>query len=367
MKTAERIARRYLFRTKSQGVVSRISWISVAAMALGCAALIIILSVYNGFDRIIRDNIDSTTPDYVIRPTQGKTFRAEASLRDSIAALPGVEALIGTVEERVAVNYDERQGIALMRGIEGAWQCSVSTKLASELGIRTQFLSRLELWYPSRLESFSMRDPAASLERISSRPRQIFNSDEAEVIVPIDKARQLLHLDSLSISSLEVYAPQLSSRRLKQTLPDGFEVLDRYQQHSALYKMMRYEKMAIFAILLFIIVIISFNIFGAMRMLIVEKQEDIATLRSIGADKKLVKKVFFLEGWGITLLGLVAGLVAGVTLVLIQQSTGFIKMPGNFVASSYPVALQVSDLLLTSVVVSALGAFIAVLSSRKLK
>lgn len=367
MKTAARIAQRYLFRTKSRGVVSRISWISVAAMALGCAALIIILSVYNGFDRIIRDNIDSSTPDYVIRPIQGKTFRAETSFRDSIATLPSVEAVIGAVEERVAVNYDERQGIAMMRGIEGAWQCSVSTKLASELGIRTQFLSRLELWYPSRLESFSMRDPSASLERISSRPRQIFNSDESEVIVPIDKARQLLHLDSLSISCLEVYAPELGKRKLEQALPAEFEVLDRYQQHSALYKMMRYEKMAIFAILLFIIVIISFNVFGAMRMLIVEKQEDIDTLRSIGADKRLVRKVFFLEGWGITLLGLAIGLTVGVMLVLFQQSTGFIKMPGNFIASSYPVALQSGDLLLTSIVVSALGAFIATLSCRKLQ
>lgn len=335
-------------------------------MALGCAALIIILSVYNGFDRIIRDNIDSSTPDYVIRPTQGKAFVAEASFRDSISTLPGVEALIGVVEDRVAVNYDNRQGIALMRGVEGAWQCSVSTKLASELGIRTRFLSRLELWYPSRLESFSMRDPASSLERISLKPGQIFNSDESEILIPIDKARQLLHLDSLCISNLEVYAPQLDRRKLEQALPGGFEVRDRYQQNSALYKMMRYEKLAIFAILLFIIVIISFNVFGAMRMLIVEKQEDIDTLRSIGADKRLVRKVFFLEGWGITLLGLVTGLAAGVTLVLIQQSTGFIKMPGNFIASSYPVALQSGDLLLTSVVVAALGAFIAALSSRKL-
>lgn len=367
MKTAARIARRYLFRTGSRGVASRISWISVAAMALGCAALIIILSVYNGFDSIIRNNIDSSTPDYVIRPTQGKTFIAEASLRDSISALPGVEALIGTVEERVAVSYDKRQGIALLRGIEGALQCSVSTKLASELGIRTQFLSRLELWYPSRLEAFSMRNPAASLEHISLKPGQIYNSDESEILIPIDKARQLLHLDSLRISGLEVYTPHLDRHRLEQTLPGGFEVLDRYQQHSALYKMMRYEKMAIFAILLFIIVIISFNIFGAMRMLIVEKQEDIGTLRSIGADKRLVRRVFFLEGWGITLLGLAIGLATGVTLVLIQQSTGFIRMPGNFIASSYPVALQPGDLLLTSVVVAAIGAFIAALSSRKLQ
>lgn len=336
-------------------------------MALGCAALIIILSVYNGFDRIVRDNIDSSSPDYVIRPTQGKTFITEASFRDSISTLPGVEALIGTVEERVAVNYDGKQGIALMRGVEGAWQCSVSTKLASELGIRTRFLSRLGLWYPSRLESFSMRDPASSLECISLKPNQIFNSDESEIIIPIDKARQLLHLDPLCITGLEVYAPKLDRRGLERTLGPGFEVLDKYRQHSALYKMMRYEKLAIFAILLFIIVIISFNIFGAMRMLIVEKQEDIDTLRSIGADKRLVRKVFFLEGWGITLLGLVTGLAAGVTLVLTQQSTGFIKMPGNFIASSYPVALQFSDLLLTSIVVAALGAFIAALSSRKLQ
>ena len=150
-------------------------------------------------------------------------------------------------------------------------------------------------------------------------------------------------------------------KELETRLGDGFEVRDRFMQNETLYKMMKYEKAAIYMILIFVIIIIAFNIFGSLSMLIIEKSGDIATLRSLGAPKRLIRRIFVLEGWLISLTGLAGGLVVGIGFSLLQQHFGFIKMPGHFVVQAYPVILSAKDILLTCFSVAAIGYIIALL------
>ena len=365
MGVAGKIALRYLFSGKSRSVIGRISGISAAGMAVGTAALIVILSVYNGFDRIIRDNLDSTSPDILVRPAQGKTFSADNPTFEMVSALPGIERAEGVLEETVAVRYGEAQGVTKVRGLEGAWQCSVSSALAGRLTIRPQFLTTLTLFYPSKTAEFSMANPSASLETVSMRPKEIIQSDESLVVMPIAKVRELLHIES-EVSAFEIYGHGVSIGQVRNILGPDYEVLDRYQQNPSVYKMMRYEKAAIFIILLFVVFIVAFNIFGSLSMLIIDKTGDIATLSAIGADGRLIRRTFFLEGWFVSLLGLAAGLVAGVALVLVQQFTGLVKMPGNYLVSSYPVVLKWTDVLLTAGGVALIGAFISTISTKNI-
>ena len=216
MGVAGKIALRYLFSGKSRSVIGRISGISAAGMAVGTAALIVILSVYNGFDGIIRDNLDSTSPDILVRPAQGKTFSAEGPVFEMVGALPGIERAEGVLEETVAIRYGEEQAVTKVRGLEGAWQCSVSSALAGQLTIRPQFLTQLTLFYPSKTESFSMANPAASLETVSMRPKEIIQSDESLVVMPLDKVRELLHIES-GVSAFEIYGPTVSIRQVKES------------------------------------------------------------------------------------------------------------------------------------------------------
>ena len=169
-------------------------------------------------------------------------------------------------------------------------------------------------------------------------------------------------------SGLSQKAAKSFRSELQSRLGDGFKVSTRIEQNAALYKMMRYEKLAIWLILIFVVVIIAFNIFGSLTMLIIEKKEDIGTLRSLGAPLHLTRRIFVLEGWMISLLGLAAGIVLGVGFALLQQRFGFIKMPGNFMVTSYPVIIQWTDVILTAAAVALIGwliAFIPVRSNLK--
>ena len=153
-------------------------------------------------------------------------------------------------------------------------------------------------------------------------------------------------------------------KELGEHLGEDFIIQDRYQQNSTLFKMMRYEKASIFLILIFVIIIIAFNIFGSLSMLIIEKKGDIGTLYSLGMPEKKIRRIFIQEGWFISLLGLAAGLVVGLLFAFIQQKTGLIKMPGNYVVDAYPVIIKGSDIAITSICVAAIGYLIAILPAR---
>lgn len=389
------IARRYLFARKSHNVINIISAISVAGMAIGTAALIIILSVYNGFDGIIRSSLSDLDPDYVIKPSAGKTFIPEGEAFDWAYDCPYVYNMSSVLQENVFVTYDNRQAVAKAKGVDRVFEeesgirdhirsgefvlrngdqpmCAVGAGLASSMGINPSFLAPLEIFFPARDKDISLTNPTASIESVFARPSSVFSIssdiDGSLIILPLETMRELLDYDR-EVSAVEIRLVPGCTRSQKKELVntletmlgDGFTVSDRIQQNESLFKMMKYEKASVFLILIFIIIIIAFNVFGSLSMLIIEKGEDIGTFRSMGAKESMVRKFFVLEGWLISMLGLLIGVVAGVLIALAQQKFGIIKLPGNYLVSSYPVVLQWTDVLLTFVSVSVIGYLIALI------
>lgn len=337
-------------------------------MAIGTAALIVVLSVYNGFDGMIRENLRATDPDYLVRPSEGKTFSCYTEEFSRLADLEGVSATVAVLEETVAVRYRGGQSIARLRGLENSWDCSVSSTLAKELGIHTAFFDRMEIYFPSKSEQFSISNPQASLERIQTSPKNIVDLEGNVVIVPIQQARELLHQEGM-VTGFEIWCDTgkvPAAKEIKAILGDGFEVLDRVQQQPALYKMMRYEKAAIFLILLFIVLIVAFNIYGSLSMLIIEKRQDRETLRSLGASPKLIRRIFADNGWMVSGAGMAVGLAAGILLVLAQAYFGLVRMPGNSLVQFYPVELRFTDILLTLGGVMLIGAAITGISLKNI-
>ncbi len=393
------IAGRYLFAKKSHNVINIISAISAVGMAIGTAALVIILSVYNGFDELVKSTLSNVEPDILVSPVKGKVFVPQQEDLDKIAALPGVKRYYKVLEENVFVDYDEHQGVARAKGVDEAYEAEspllehmtagefslhkgqvpqmvAGAGLAYKMGMNPAFLSSATIFFPARDRNFSLSNPAASIESVSMRPSGIFTVnqqiDEELMIMPLDQTRQLLGYDE-EVSGIEVRMIDGTTKKdfrkaingIKEIMGADFKVLDRFRQNTSLYKMMRYEKAAIFLILIFIIIIIAFNIFGSLTMLIIEKKDDIETFRSLGATDKMLRKTFTLEGWLISLLGLAAGLVIGVGFALLQQQFGFIKMPGNFLVNAYPVIVQWSDILLTIAGVALIGYLIAIMPVKR--
>ena len=364
-------------------------------MAVGTAALIIIMSVYNGFDSLVRSMMSNVEPDLLITPATGKVFVPEGETFDWIYDQTSVKNMCCVLQEQVFINYDGQQGLAIAKGVDWIYEeesplqdhivdgefklhrgdialASVGSGLAYEMGISPRFVSGIEIYFPSRTRRLSPTSPLSSVEAIKVWPSSILsiNSDVDKnlMILPIEQMRELLEYEN-EVSAVELrlaqgYGKDELKRLQKEIgtrLGEGFEVKDRFQQNESLYKMMKYEKAAIYMILIFVIIIIAFNIFGSLSMLIIEKRPDIATLRSLGAQEGLIKRIFVLEGWLISLTGLAAGLIIGIVFTLIQQHLGIIKMPGQFLVQAYPVILSWKDIILTTTGVAVIGYLIALL------
>ena len=370
-------------------------------MAIGTAALIIILSVYNGFDSLIKSMMSNVEPDLLITPATGKVFVPEGDTYDWIYDQPQVKSMCSILQEQVFINYDGKQGIALAKGVDWIYEeettlrnhlvegefrlhkgdiplTAVGASLAYELGLSPRFLAGVEIYFPTRTRKISTANPLGAIESIKVWPSCTFsvNSDidRQLMILPIEKMRELLEYD-MEVSAVEIRLAEGIGKKelsrlqdeISERLGDGFKVKDRFQQNESLYKMMKYEKAAIYMILIFVIIIIAFNIFGSLTMLIIEKKEDIETLRYLGAQDKLIRRIFVLEGWMISLAGLGIGLVTGIGFSLAQQHFGFIKMPGHFVVQAYPIILSWSDILLTAAGVAIIGYLIALIPSFRLQ
>ena len=364
-------------------------------MAVGTAALIIILSIYNGFDSLIKSMMGNVEPDLLITPATGKVFVPEGETYDWIYDQPSVKNMCCVLQEQVFINYENQQGLALAKGVDWIYEeesplrdhirdgnftlhrgdvplAAVGAGLAYDMGINPRFRAPIEIYFPSHTGRISIANPTASLQDINVWPSCIFsvNSDVDSrlMILPIEKMRELLdYTDEVSAIEIRVVEGSDSKeiarlqKEISERLGSGYKVKDRFQQNESLYKMMKYEKAAIYMILIFVIIIIAFNIFGSLSMLIIEKKEDIQTLRSLGAQEKVIKRIFVLEGWMISLVGMASGLIVGVGFSLLQQHFGFIKMPGAFIVQAYPIILSIWDILLTVAGVSIIGYLIALL------
>ena len=392
-----RFALRYLFARKSHNVINIISGISVAGMAIGTTALIIILSVFNGFNKLVSDSLGDAQPDLVVKPAAGKAFVPDSTAFAWLYDQELVYNMSSVIEEQAFIAFDGKQSLARVKGVDSVFEeesplqnhitdgifslhrgtlprAVVGSSLAWSMDINPRFIAPLEIYYPDREGSISLSNPAASLRSTKVTVAGLFavnaELDADLVIVPIETMRELLDYDE-EVSAVEIRVQQGTTDKalnglaaeLSERLGPDYEVLDRYRQNEALYKMMRYEKLAIYMILIFIVIIIAFNIYSSLTMLIIEKKDDIGTLRSLGAPEPMTRRIFLLEGWLISLLGLVIGLVLGIAFVLLQQKYGLIRMPGSYIISAYPVILKASDIVWTVVGVALVGYLIALLPS----
>ena len=422
------IAWRYLFAKKSHNVINIISTISAIGIALGCMVLVVILSVYNGFDNLIKSLYNSYSPNYIIEAAKGKSFTADEALIGKIREQERTLAIAPLVQDNIFCTYNGSQSVATLCGVDslflqrsrladyivdGSFSTGlgeingaiVSSKLAITLGIRCRFTTPLMLYYPrmrrnptaastkaSTAASTAASTTAATaatayaaagnmqelLSILKAHPSgtiQLEKSfDNGLVYIGIERARQLLQFKENEVSALYLYGPagreeeapsNSLTKRLREALGKEFVVKDRYMQNSTMYKMMRSEKIAVYLILLFVIIIVSFNIFGSISLLIIDKRGDIEILRSMGAREPLIKRVFMLQGFLISALGTLIGTALGVGLSLLQYHFQIIKLPGNFIIDHYPVEIVPQDLLYIVAGVLAAGYLISRLPLRK--
>lgn len=395
------IAWRYLFAKKSHNVINIISTISAIGIALGCMVLVVILSVYNGFDNLIKSLYNSYSPNYIIEAAKGKSFTADEALIGKIREQESTLAIAPLVQDNIFCTYNGSQSVATLCGVDslflqrsrladyivdGSFSTGlgeingaiVSSKLAITLGIRCRFTTPLMLYYPkmrSNPAAGNMQELLSILKAHPSGTIQLEKSfDNGLVYIGIERARQLLQFKENEVSALYLYGPagreeeapsNSLTKRLREALGKEFVVKDRYMQNSTMYKMMRSEKIAVYLILLFVIIIVSFNIFGSISLLIIDKRGDIEILRSMGAREPLIKRVFMLQGFLISALGTLIGTALGVGLSLLQYHFEIIKLPGNFIIDHYPVEIVPQDLLYIVAGVLAAGYLISRLPLRK--
>ena len=382
------IAKRYLLGKKSQNAINIISGISVLGITTGTMALVIVLSVFNGFDSVVKSLYNTFDPDIQISAKEGKTFTPDPATTQAIRSLPGVSALSEVMEENVLLLYNDRQHIATVKGVDEAFMdvsgldsmivdgemklkdqnrpyVVVGRGVAYSLGIRLSFIDPLFIYTIDRTARINMSQPEESIRRDFIYPSGIFeieqDFDSRYIICPIDFVRELL-LYKDEVTFLEVkldplYPEEEVLEEILSLMGEDFHVKNREQQNAMFYRVMRAEKWAIFLILTFILIIASFNIVGSLSMLIIDKKKDILTLRNMGAGNRLIKQIFLMEGWLISILGSISGLFLGTAISWIQQRFGVIKLTGSgsFIIDAYPVRIEALDICLIWVTVLLIG------------
>ena len=390
------IAKRYLLAKKSQNAINIISLIAVAGVAVGTMALITVLSVFNGFDSIIKSLYNSFDPEIKISLAEGKTFDPADYPFEEVSHLKAVLHFAEILEENVLLRYGDRQHIATILGVDDQfhlvtgvdtmivdgsyklWEkqrpmAIVGIGIAYHLAIGLNFLNPINIYVIRRAGNFSM-NPERAINRRYIFPAGIFSIEQQintkYLLVPLAFARDLLQyptevtaidLDIDDGADLEEVQEQIQS-----ILGNTFRVQNRNEQNELFYRIMRSEKWAIFFILSFILIIASFNIIGSLTMLILDKREDINTLDSMGANAALIKRIFLLEGWMISFSGAVIGLILGSLLSWLQAKYGLIKLSGSgsFIIDAYPVVFRWLDVVKVFFTVVAIGFFAAWLPVR---
>ena len=383
------VARRYLFSKKSHNVVNIISGISSAGIGISALALVCVMSVFNGIESLISDMFSAFDPDLKITVVQGKTFSIDSDEFETLRTMPSVAVFAEVIEENAMLSFKDKHIPATIKGVDqndframtqidsimfdgefvlfdGAFERIVSgIGLASSLGMGAHFIDPVYLYAPKRNSKVNVLRPENSFNRQAVFASGIFmvqqlEYDENYAFISLDCARDLFEYDSKTVSAIELkLADNVNQEQVKkeirQLLGENFSVKNRYEQQESFYKIMKMEKWVTYLILCFILLIASFNIIGSLSMLIIDKKDDIETLRSLGANKQLTKRIFLFEGWLISIVGAVGGIILGTLLCLLQQHFGFIKMGNNYIADAYPIVVHFTDILLVFATVLVMG------------
>ena len=404
MKFEPRIAWRYLFSKKGHNAINIVSGISAAAVAVVTAAMICVLSVMNGFGALVEHMFSEFDPVLLVVPADGQTLRTDTAPIASLYAREDIEAISMQLEQTALIRYKDHQVPARVMGVDslfkrtahidsiitdgfysvwdGAFERTVLGRgLAAQIGMNAHFTGALHLYAPERTGRLNMLRPDLSLRHEHAFIAGTFAVNQIEyddqvLLVSLPLAQRLFAYDEHTASALRIQpkSDKKSDIRhqksaISKSLGAGYKVLDRYEQQADFFRILRIEKLLTVLLLVFILLIASFNIIGSLSMLIIDKREDIGILSHLGADEPMIRRVFLLEGWLISSLGSLAGLVIGVLLCLGQQHFGWLKLGSgdDYIISAYPVQVQPLDVLLVAAIVLALGFVAAYYPSRKIK
>lgn len=387
MKLSVYIARRYLFAKKSRNAINVISSISVAGVTVGTMALIIVLSVFNGLETLVRSIFNTFDPDLMVTAAEGKTFIPDSSSLRIISKIEGVACYSLCLEENALIKYGEKQYIATIKGVDenytrvtridsSMWDGKFNLRaengrpyavpgigIANSLGLRVNFVTPMMIYVPKRTGSVNL-NPEDAFIRNFIFPSGIFQVeqefDSKYVFIPIEFARDLLEFKN-EVSSLEIKFREGANesevqKNVIKALGKGFVVRNKFEQQEIFYKVMRSERLAIFLILSLILIIASFSIIGSLTMLIIEKERDIQILRSLGADNTLIRKIFIFEGWLISIIGAFAGIILGFIICWLQQTFGLVRLQSDtLIMDAYPVVMKLKDFIVVPATVLLIG------------
>lgn len=402
MKTELKIAWRYLFAKKQYNAIHIISGISAAAIGVVTAAMVCVLSIMNGFGVIVEQMFSQFDPDIRIEAVNGKSFNDSGSKFESLRQLDGIELISQRIEETALLQFEGKQMPVRLYGVDstfatlthieeiitgghyevhdGAFDRAVLGQgLAWHIGIGAQFINPLYLYVPKRTEKVNMLRPDQAFNEevcfiAGTFAVQQAKYDDEVMLVDIDLTRRLLEYEETEVSSLLIKVQSTShikhvEKEVQHLLGDKYKVLNRYEQQADFFRILRVEKLLTTLLLVFILLIASFNIIGSLSMLIIDKQSDIQTLSHLGASSSLIRRIFLFEGWLISTIGAMIGLVIGLAICLIQEHVGILKLGSGteYIISAYPVAVQAADIFLVAVVVLCLGFLAAWIPAKRIK
>ncbi|WP_421921245.1 ABC transporter permease [Marinifilum sp.] len=368
-------------------MINIISLISVVGVAVGTMALVIVLSAFNGLNQFLDQQYSSFDPDLKILPAKGKTFVPDARF-EQIRNREQVAFFAEVLEENALLKYGNRQRPAIVKGVDENFtlMTGIDTLMmdgnfvldtpkhqfvvlgygvALDLGVGLTFVDPIKFYVPKRNAKLG-HNPMNAFNTEVLYPSGFFqvqiDFDMQYTLVPIDFARKLFNYEN-EVSAIELgindnVDVEDVKDELQQILGDEYQVKNRFELHDVVYKMMKTEKAVVFLILAFILLIASFNIIGSLTMLILDKKEDVGTLRSLGANQKTIKQLFLIEGCLISFSGAIIGLVLGLTICLLQIKFGIVKLAaGNFMMNAYPVSIHFTDIFIIFITVVLIGFF----------
>jgi lipoprotein-releasing system permease protein len=392
------IANRYLLAKKSHNLINIITWISILGISVGSFALIVVLSAFNGLEKVISSMNNRLTPDLQIAPVKGKTIDLTAFPLGQLKDIQGVDYVVPTITEDALFRANDKQHIGQVKGVGMEYQKIARLKevvfgggdlvLADEdehnfaipgagvawyLGINAYNPYAMMRIYVPKRGNASLMSLENSFNSDVITVRSVFSTeqeqDEKLVLVPFDLLSELLEYENKATNVELFTAPNVDITKVKKSVAsiigDDFTVKNQQEQQETLYRIMRSEKWAVYVILTFILILATFNVIGSLSMLMIDKRKDTEILKAIGADNRLIQRIFMNEGLLISVAGGVIGLLLGIVLILLQQQFGFVKFGtgGNYVVDAYPVLLKLKDVLLifaTILVVGCTSAFLTV-------
>lgn len=402
MQIEPHIAWRYLVAKKRQNAINIISGISCAAVAVVTAAMICVLSVMNGFGEVVEQMFSQLDAELRITPVEGTIIPLDDERIQALYEMPEIAIVAPTIEQTALVEFRGKQVPALLKGVDTTYQeltaidsiiidgsyavwdgaferCVMGVGLANTVGIGAHFISPVHIYAPKRVGKVNMLRPDDNFHSKGVFIAGVFavnqvKYDDTYMLISLPLAQELFEFDSLQATALELRLREGASVRkvqkaVRNTLGKEYTVLNRYEQQQDFYRIQMIEKWLTALLLVFILLIASFNIISSLSMLILDKSEDIRLLHTLGADEQMIRHIFLYEGWLISAFGALIGTVIGVVVCGVQQQFGLLKLGNgtNYVLSAYPVSVYVGDVVLVVVVVLALGALAAWIPARKLK